>query len=1193
MASKKIARETLSAFAVLTAATALGAANSTNAKAATTATGSNNSVSANQAGKSLTQARQNVSNAQDEVSLASNQLSKDQEQLANTQQAAQQQKQIMTNSQQAADAAATAVQNAQQAVQSAQTAVKNSKADNIEATKTQISQQGKIIAADQAALQSARQNAQTAREQANQTTSVAPQSSTISQQEMNARDANAEQARNAANTVVKNNQQAAVDIKNKQTAVATAQANLATAQQSQQIAKEAVTIARKAQATAQQNVNKAQQEATAADQRVQADEQAVNDKQDAYQQGCQLAGTIKETQQAVSSATGSVAADNQAIQQQTTAVNNAQNAQTAAQGKLAAAQIAADTANKQASNAQALVSQHQQEVDKLSKARVIPSFSFTTAQKTTTQQFINEVAPIMRSGNFDSKSFYKLANYPAWQHAMSTKQSLNWQDSNAADQTTILDLDHLTLDQVNILSEFAAAIMNEIRQELGISGTVGTAVATSGMSGVAQEVATLYGERTDTTPHHYVYALKKAAFDHGLSRQDATTADKYTVLSNNLGESLLTSGSVNYTNHMTMAQAKENIAKAINDMLFNDSGSAMGHAMSMIGVYSILPDSQGRTNDYVGASISFNNINFNFGTNKSPRIYPSHLIHFMQYTGWEIDQNNAPAERAKQANLTQALNNGYESPAALTALSTAQANLANARDAFAQAQTAKQRAQQSLLNAWGDLQSAQVLYENAQEQLQTLQGQLKDDMATQSRAQARLTANQEALSKLTAGSAATAGNAATVAGLNPDDAVKSLADAFHDAQTSLQAAREDSYTKQAFLKAAQNDLQTATAALQEAQDVFSRSSIKVDAAQTALNNAKKELAAAAALLPNTQDDVTVNTQPAAISQLVEKTQQRLQADQNLLASLKAQLAAQAAANAQLQAAQQQLNKQQSRQQEKQAALEKSTAAYQQLQSQVASLQNQVAHDQERLSAAKLNLAAAQQRYQAADAASRSDAQKYGSQVQVAPITITVGGAVPEPQITNGTQKSTGGQAAQLFMVLATDPEAPLPAGTTAEWADPSQLQADAQKVGSYFENVLISFSDGSTTTIQTRLRVLAATASRAMEAIDDQQVADHNPATSAALTADEDTVPQFLAAPGRAARQPAPAGTPVTVAVPAARTAGLAVADASRPVLGRQQSANAPAQLPQTGNHRSAGIIILGLLTGMFSGLIGWQKQQN
>ena len=221
------------------------------------------------------------------------------------------------------------------------------------------------------------------------------------------------------------------------------------------------------------------------------------------------------------------------------------------------------------------------------------------------------------------------------------------------------------------------------------------------MGDVAQEVATLYGERTDTAAHHYIYALKKAAFDHGMTNQYATAADMVTRGSNSLGESLLTDGNVNYTNRMTMAQAKNAIARAVNDMLFNDRGSAMGHAMSLLGVYSILPDSQGRTVDYVGTSISYNNINFNTDRpDKAPNVYPSHLIHFMQYTSWEIASHNSASERAKQAqsDLTHVLDE-YDDIADPAALEQALDDIAVARGEYYRAQTAQANAQKALSTA--------------------------------------------------------------------------------------------------------------------------------------------------------------------------------------------------------------------------------------------------------------------------------------------------------------------------------------------------------------------------------------------------------------------------------------------------------------------------------------------------------------
>ncbi|WHO85846.1 SEC10/PgrA surface exclusion domain-containing protein [Limosilactobacillus oris] len=398
----------------------------------------------------------------------------------------------------------------------------------------------------------------------------------------------------------------------------------------------------------------------------------------------------------------------------------------------------------------------QNKIDYYANTRAMPTFTFTPEQTAATQRFINDVAPIMRSGNFNSNDFYRLSSFAAWQAAMTTRQGLNWQDQNGDDQKIILDLDHLTADQVNILSKFTAAILNQVRQQLGIAGTVGTAVATSGMGDVAQEVATLYGERTDTAAHHYIYALKKAAFDHSMTNQYATAADMVTWGSNSLGESLLTDGNANYTNRMTMAQAKNAIAS-----------------------------------------------------------------------------HNSASERAKQAQsgLTHVLDE-YDDIADPAALEQALDDIAVARGEYYRAQTAQANAQKALSTAQATLQTATSDYQAAQEKL--------------------------------------------------------------------------------------------------------------------------------------------NQMPA---------------DQGI---------------------------------------------------------------------------------------SLSDAQKYSNLVMITPITVTAGQSTSAPQIANGFINPVNSQAAQIFAAFANEPGAEIPYGTTASWADASQLAVDTQRAGNYAEDVLISFPDGSTTTIQAALTVQPA-----------------------------------------------------------------------------------------------------------------------
>lgn len=536
---------------------------------------------------------------------------------------------------------------------------------------------------------------------------------------------------------------------------------------------------------------------------------------------------------------------------------------------------------------------------------------------------------------------------------MTTRQGLNWQDQNGDDQKIILDLDHLTADQVNTLSKFTAAILNQVRQQLGIAGTVGTAVATSGMGDVAQEVATLYGERTDTAAHHYIYALKKAAFDHGMTNQYATAADMVTRGSNSLGESLLTDGNVNYTNRMTMTQAKNAIARAVNDMLFNDRGSAMGHAMSLLGVYSILPDSQGRTVDYVGTSISYNEINFNTDRpDKAPNVYPSHLIHFMQYTSWEIASHNSASERAKQAQsgLTHVLDE-YDDIADPAALEQALDDIAVARGEYYRAQTAQANAQKALSTAQAALQTATSDYQAAQEKL-----------------------NQ------------------------------------------------------------------------------------------------------------------------------------MQADQGI---------------------------------------------------------------------------------------SLSDAQKYGNLVMITPITVTAGQSTSAPQIANGFINPVNSQAAQIFAAFANEPGAEIPYGTTASWADASQLAVDTQRAGNYAEDVLISFPDGSTTTIQAALTVQPAAVT-----LTDSNEAANSLATAPASQGQGTTTATPQAALLTAGSQQQGTVTPVNASAAATSTAATvhsttSTTAASLNATTSHRTTDGQAQLPQTGSQQAAGMGALGLLAGMFSGLLGLKKQRD
>ena len=110
---------------------------------------------------------------------------------------------------------------------------------------------------------------------------------------------------------------------------------------------------------------------------------------------------------------------------------------------------------------------------------------------------------------------------------------------------------------------------------------------------------------------------------------------------------------------------------------------------------------------------------------------------------------------------------------------------------------------------------------------------------------------------------------------------------------------------------------------------------------------------------------------------------------------------------------------------------------------------------------------------------------------ITPITVTAGQSTSAPQIANGFINPVNSQAAQIFAAFANEPGAEIPYGTTASWADASQLAVDTQRAGNYAEDVLISFPDGSTTTIQAALTVqpAAVTLTDSNEAVNSQTTA--------------------------------------------------------------------------------------------------------
>ena len=281
-------------------------------------------------------------------------------------------------------------------------------------------------------------------------------------------------------------------------------------------------------------------------------------------------------------------------------------------------------------------------------------------------------------------------------------------------------------------------------------------------------------------------------------------------------------------------------------------------------------------------------------------------------------------------------------------------------------------------------------------------------------------------------------NALLVVAQNNKAAAKKTLDNFNaDQQTKLQA-----YQK------AQTSLANAQKELQSAKDAEQSAINKLNQAKSVLD--QKNQAVKDAQAKKSQDEANLT-----------KLQQNLTDLQNapkLLASAKEQLNKDQAA---LDTAKQNLKKQQ----DLLTPLVEATNAAQKNLDAAKKVQ----------ASANENLASAKSELDAAVKALWTDAKKYGKVVSVNPITVTAGQSVPEPTLANKTFKeSTNTEAQQLFTQLAVMPntdENAIPEGTTAQWVNSAKVQADAQTVGTYTEDVLVTFPDGTTVTVKATLTV--------------------------------------------------------------------------------------------------------------------------
>ena len=291
--------------------------------------------------------------------------------------------------------------------------------------------------------------------------------------------------------------------------------------------------------------------------------------------------------------------------------------------------------------------------------------------------------------------------------------------------------------------------------------------------------------------------------------------------------------------------------------------------------------------------------------------------------------------------------------------------------------------------------------------------------------------------------------AASAAKTTADQAAQALTTATNNEQAAkekLAAVSADEATKQEAVNQAQ-------VALKAAQDELAQAQQDLAAKQTALKDAQNDLA----------------TKQTA----VKTAQDQEQADRDQLAKLQQQLADYQNAPVLVQAAQDKLAQAQQDLATKQTALKDAQNNLATKQTALKEAQDNFDQAQAKLDTAQANKDQTDQELAAAIEAAKTNAEKYGDQVVVNPVSVTEGAKeLPELTLANPQALPVARNTMALFTRVAQSLTA-LPYGTTVAWNDATKALADMQKAGQYTEQALVTFPDGTTKVVDFKLTVTA------------------------------------------------------------------------------------------------------------------------
>ena len=1180
-----------------------------------------------QAAQKIDEAQTNVNNAQADVNAKQSDLNNANAALTNAQASASAQTQNVASASANVSAASDAAAKAQSAVNSAQSIANNVTPENVASASQAIENQKQTIANDQNAVseaqkaasdansdvtskQSAVDAAQTYVNGKRANVNIASQNVDTAKDALNGDDSKLQEALAKAKLEVikaQNNvnvaSNAVLAAKSTQTS---ANGTLSIEQKDIDIKSDALSAAQSAASAASAVNSAAQLDAAIAQQNVNEKLAAQSDVRSAYNSAKSALDRIdtnlvyknessahwavSEAHYAVESKQSEAEFASQAASAANSDVAVASNAKLFADKRVETAQEAADSAAKSAAQADSDYNTATQKVNHLNDKYGINTITLPDG-------YVDALKNFLRYKDYHKEKFdpnetvARVLSQQIYSYAEQA-EAMNHYRHNKTEEKEVVDYRNLTEAQQKDLAIYTADLINQIRNQVGTSNVTVSENAQATTNSIIKNGYNdpnwdAFGNNTkDGKGHNHDFLSNLPDFQ-----------------SENIGSGLqqwTTTGGSTYKlpiESQTMDSLKESIYHGVTNMMFSDRDNSWEHSSVFAGINLDKATSLGIGFDKYGYT------HYEFEVPTTPNGLDANKYDISSSTSYN---ELTTAKKDQQAKLTIKKAADTASSDAQFMLNNAKTIQENCQNNLIQAQKKAKKANQVLKDAQTALSQVQIKFnaaENAQrvadeavqninkigESVLTNQTKLKQLDSDLSRAQDDLHTKQ-----------ITAQLAAALLQIANNN-VKTAQIAFDNANTNFRAQQQvinnatNVITAQNNLTQAKTQLTIAQSneqAAQQAVDAFHASDAQkqaaVDKAEAALQTANNELATAQKSLNDANDALAASKKNAQTKeQAVKDAQAKVANDQQVLTGLQDRLADLQNATANLQAAKNALTQAQSNLTKAQTELQAEQSKLAPLSAAVDAAQAKANAAQTAYIQAKDNLTNAQTALQAAKGAYQTDAQKYGNQVVISPITIQAGENVSAPSIANGLVIPVKLHSApnKLMMVIAASTNgktADLPQGTTAQWVNASQVAADAQHAGNYAEDVLIAFPDGSTTTVKAQLTVKTVST-----------VNQNNGSTS--------TINNHQAGQTQSNHvESIPSADSITATVHFANvTSGNANSSASvtMSTMSREQykaSQKQASQLPQTSNKNESVLSIIGLtLAASTVSLFSLRKRQN